>query len=106
MRRIGEAIDRKTHASDLVGHLSATELAVLAINVDRDNRHGMLTRIRDAVAEELEKGGDHPRSLVVTGGAATYGVDGTEPSALIHAARAAASLGSASARTSAPSHAA
>lgn len=103
MQRIAGVINRQTHPADLVGHLGAAELAVLAAGVDRENRRQLLARLRDAVAQELGARGDRP-AVIVTGGAATYGVDGTDPATLLHAARTAAALGGGTARTAAPSH--
>ncbi|MGB2694465.1 MAG: diguanylate cyclase, partial [Dehalococcoidia bacterium] len=103
MQRTAEVINSQTHPSDLVGHLSATELAILAIGVDREHRKKLLDRLREAVASDLSAAGKGTPKAVVTGGAATYGVDGEDPAALIQAARSAATMGSASARSNARS---
>lgn len=94
MQRIAELINQQTHPADLVGLLSASELAILATGADREARRGLLARLREAVAKELPVYRSGASTVVVTGGAATYPVDGTEPAALVQAARAAAVVGS------------
>jgi diguanylate cyclase (GGDEF)-like protein len=92
-RKIAEVIDGQTHPTDMVSLLSSSELAVLANRIDRDSRHALQERLGDAVAQKIPELLSTPTIVDVKTGAATYGVDGTEPSALVQAARTSAALG-------------
>jgi GGDEF domain-containing protein len=92
LQRIGQAIDGLTHPTDMVAVLNASELAVLAVRVDRESRRALLERLREAASAEAPAMISQPIPIDVKAGAATYGVDSTEASALVQAARTAATL--------------
>jgi GGDEF domain-containing protein len=93
LRKIAELIDSMTHPGDMVSLLSSHELVVLANRVDRESRHTLQDRLREALSDKLPEilGTDAP--VDVKTGAATYGTDGQEPSVLVQAARTSAALG-------------
>ncbi len=91
--KIAELINSVTHSTDLVGLLSGSELAVLAVRVDRESRHRLQERLQSTVATALPDLAGQSARVEVRSGAATYGVDGTQPGGLIQAARTSASLG-------------
>jgi GGDEF domain-containing protein len=93
LRKVAELIDGMTHPTDMVSLLSNHELAVLANRVDRESRDALQTRLRDAVASKLPELLSADALFDVKTGAATYGTDGTEPSALVQAARTSAAIG-------------
>lgn len=93
LRKLAQLLDGLTHPTDMVALLSGSELAVLAIRVDRDARHQLQQRLRQALAEELPELLDRRALLDVKAGSATYGVDGMEPGPLVQTARTAATLG-------------
>jgi diguanylate cyclase (GGDEF)-like protein len=92
-RKIAEVIDSQTHPTDMVALLSSSELAVLANRVDRDARYQIQERLGEAVTQKIPELLSTPTTVDVKTGAATYGVDGTEPSTLVQAARTSAALG-------------
>jgi hypothetical protein len=73
--------------------LNSQELAVLANRVDRDARHRLQERLGAALAAKLPELLQNDAVVDVKTGAATYGVDGQEPSALVQAARTSAAMG-------------
>ena len=91
--QVAELIDRLTRRSDLVALLSGSELAILAFGLDRESQDDQLERLRSAVAAEMSQLLDDSAMVNVAGGVATYGTQGKEPGALIHAARMAAAFG-------------
>lgn len=93
LRKIAEVIDSMTHPTDMVALLSNSELVVLASGADRDSRHGLQERLREAVARELPELLSADALVDVKTGAATYGTDGTDPATLVQAARTSAALG-------------
>jgi diguanylate cyclase (GGDEF)-like protein len=93
LRKIAEVIDSQTHPSDMVALLSSSELAVLANRIDRESRQRLQERLRNAVAAKIPELIATTTLVDVKTGVATYGVDGTEPSALVQAARTSAALG-------------
>ncbi len=92
LREVGELLDGLTHASDLVALLSGSELAVLAMGADRNERGTLQERLRGAVAAGLPRLLPRPALVAVRSGSATFGEDGKDPDTLIQAARAAAML--------------
>ncbi len=92
LQRVAELLNRLLRPTDLVGLLSGRELAILAIGMDQEKRQPLMIRLRDAVAEALPQSLDKPAITDVKSGAASYGVDGKDPGALIQAARTAAIL--------------
>lgn len=92
LQQVAEQIDRLIHRTDLVAHLSDSELAILAIGVEREHRRLLLDRLRAAVDAELPRFLDRPAVVDVKGGAVTYGVDGNDAGTLVQAARTAAIL--------------
>jgi len=93
LQKMAELMNQLTHRTDLVALLSGSELAILALDVDKAVRGTLLERLRAAVEAELPSFLDRPALVQVIGGAATYGVEGTEAGALVQAARTAAALG-------------
>ncbi len=93
LQQVAELINRLTRRSDLVALLSGSELAILAFELGGESQHDLLERLRNAVATELSGLLDESAMVNVAGGVATYGTQGTEPGALIHAARVAAAFG-------------
>ncbi len=87
LRRLAEVINSLTKPTDFVALLTGSELAVFLVDVDRDERHGVEERLRGAILAELPHLLDAKTSVDVKGGAATYGVDGTDAAALVQAAR-------------------
>lgn len=92
LQKVAETIERLTHTTDLVALLSDSELAVLAIGVDRQQRKALQERLRHAIAEELPGYLSEPALTDVKAGVATYGVDGKDAATLVQAARTSASL--------------
>ena len=92
LQKVAETVERLTHTTDLVALLSDSELAVLAIGVDQQRRKPLQERLRHAIAEELPGHLSEPALMDVKAGVATYGVDGTDASTLIQAARTSAAL--------------
>ena len=92
LQMVGELVDRLTQPGDAVALLSGSELAVLAMGVDKENRRALQERLRGGVAGGLPMFLDQPAIIDVKGGTATYGVDGTDPGTLVQAARTAAVL--------------
>jgi diguanylate cyclase (GGDEF)-like protein len=87
LQEVGQLVDSRTHASDLVARLSGAELAVLATGVDRAGRMALVERLRrelEAVLPGLVVGSTN---VAVKCGVATFGEDGVNPDALVHAAR-------------------
>jgi diguanylate cyclase (GGDEF)-like protein len=93
LRQVAEVINSLTHPTDLVAMLTGSELAVLAIGVDRESRRALQERLREAVAAELPRLLDAKAAVDVKGGVATYGVDGNDAGTLVQAARTSAVLG-------------
>lgn len=93
LQQVAELINRLTRRSDLVALLSGSELAILAFELGRESQDDLLERLRNAVAAELSRLLDGSAMVNVAGGVATYGTQGKEPGALIHAARVAAAIG-------------
>lgn len=93
LRKIAEVIDSMTHPTDMVSLLSSNELAVLAARVDRETRHPLQERLGDAVAKKIPELVSTDTLIDVKAGAATYGIDGTDPAALVQAARTSANIG-------------
>lgn len=93
---VAELVERVTHRSDVVAPLSGSELAILSVDVGEKERGVLLERLQGAVAAELRRLPGEPAIKDVRGGAATYGVDGTDPNALVQVARSAAKRGSVS----------
>ncbi len=91
LQKVAALINRLTHPSDLVALLSGSELAILSIGASLEERDGLVERLRAAVATELPRFLDRPAAVDVIGGAATYGVEGTDAGDLVQAARKAAS---------------
>jgi len=94
LQQVAEAVQRITHSTDLVALLSDSELAVLTIGVDQQNRKALQERVRHIIAGELPSMLDEPALIDVKAGAATYGLDGTDYLTLVQAARTSASLAS------------
>jgi GGDEF domain-containing protein len=92
LEKTADLINTITHASDEVGLLSGSELAVLAVRVDRAQRHVLQERLQRTVAAALPDLVGQQASIDVRSGGATYGVDGTQPGGLIQAARTSAAL--------------
>ena len=92
-QKLAELLDDVTRPTDPVALLSASELAIIGIGVDRENRHALLEGLRSTVADELPLLLGRPALINVIGGVSTYGVEGRETNELIQAARAAAILG-------------
>jgi len=92
-RKIAEVIEGQTHPSDMVSLLSSSELGVLAYRVTRETRHALQERLGEAVAEKLPELLSIPTLVDVKVGSATYGVDGTDPSTIVQAAKTSAALG-------------
>lgn len=92
LRRLAEVINSLSRPSDFVALLTGSELAVFAADIDRDERHVAQERLRGGILAELPRvlGGD--TSVDVKGGAATYGVDGTDAATLVQGARTSAML--------------
>lgn len=90
LEHVAALINGLTHPTDSVALLSGSELAVLAIGVPQAQRQALLERLRAPIAEELPRHLKRPANIEVLGGAATYGVEGQDPGALVQAARAAA----------------
>ena len=93
LQQIAELINRLTRRSDLVALLGGSELAILAFELGRESQDDLLERLRNAVATELSRLLDESAMVNVAGGVVTYGTQGKEPAALIHAARVAAAFG-------------
>jgi diguanylate cyclase (GGDEF)-like protein len=93
LRRLAEVINSLTRPTDIVALLTGSELAVLNIDIDRKERHALQARLRDALLAELPRLVEGEATLDVKGGASTYGVDGTDPAALLQAARTSTVLG-------------
>lgn len=92
LHRMADSISQISRPTDLTALLSSSELAVLAVGVDREKRAALLERIRATVAADFSRFLHRPAGVGVIGGAATYAVEGTEGADLIRAARAAATL--------------
>ncbi len=92
LQKMADLINRLTHRTDLVAHLSGSALAVIAIGVDRAVRSELVERFQAAVEAELPHLLDKPAKVYVRSGAATYGEEGKEAGALVRAAHAAATL--------------
>src|SRR3990170_3097484 len=90
--KLASLIDAITHPTDVVALLSANELAVLAFGVGRENRQSIQQRLHTAVDAELPRYLETPVIIDVKIGAATYGVDGTDPSTLVQTGRSGALL--------------
>ena len=93
LERVAQLINSVTHPTDLVGMLSGSELAVLAVRVDRDKRHFLQARLEKTVSAALPDLVDQPAQIDVRCGGATYGVDGSQAGGLIQAARTGAAMG-------------
>jgi diguanylate cyclase (GGDEF)-like protein len=94
LQRLAELINGLTHPGDLVALLSGSELAVLAIEVNRDDRSKLLERLRLAIMDELPHLINPDAIVGVAAGSATYGTDGRDPETLIKTARTSAAFGS------------
>jgi GGDEF domain-containing protein len=94
LQRIAELINGLTHPGDLVAMLSGSELAILAIEVSREERSKLLERLRVAVMDELPHLVNPDAIVGVAAGSATYGPDGKDPETLIKTARTSAAFGS------------
>lgn len=94
VQTIANCVSKLTHATDLVALLSDSELAVLAIGVDQKTRKGLIERLRHAIAGELPGLVEDTSLIDVKAGTATFGVDGTDATTLVQAARTTASLAS------------
>jgi len=93
LEKTAELINSVTHATDVVGLLSGSELAVLAVRVDRERRHVLQDRLERTVSNALPELVGQPSRIDVRAGGATFGVDGTQAGGLIQAARTSAALG-------------
>lgn len=89
---VADQIDAVMHPTDVVAMLSGSELAVIAQGVDETNREKVLGRLEETLREALPRHLGPSALGEVRGGAATYGVDGTDAGALVQAARSAAML--------------
>jgi GGDEF domain-containing protein len=92
LEKTAELINSVTHSSDVVGLLSGSELAVLAVRVDRERRHILQERLQRTVATALPDLVGQPSRIDVRSGGATFDVDGAQPGGLIQAARTSAAL--------------
>ena len=92
LRKMMALINSVTHRTDLVALLSGSALAVVAVGVDRAARSDLVERLQATVEAELPRRLDKPAPAYVRSGAATYGEDGKDASALVRAAQAAARL--------------
>lgn len=90
--KIAGLIDSITHPTDVVALLSPNELGVLAFGVGRDEREAIRQRLQEAVDAELLRLIESSSVVDVKVGAATYGVDGADPSTLVQAGRSGALL--------------
>ena len=90
---VAELVEQVTHRLDVVALLSGSELAILSVDVGEKERDVLLERLQGVVAAELHRLPGEPAIKDVRGGAATYGVDGTDPNALVQVARSAAKRG-------------
>ena len=89
LQGVAELVESLTRG-DAVALLAGSELAVLAVGVDKARRGHLLERLTSAVREELSSYPEQAVTIDVHTGAATYGTDGTEASMLVQAARTAA----------------
>jgi len=94
LQRVAELINSLTHPGDLVAMLSGSELAVLAVEVAKEERRLLLERLRAAVLAELPRLVDPAAIVGVAAGTVTYGPDGRDAESLIKTARTAAALSS------------
>ena len=92
LQKVTELINRDTHPTDLVAKLTDSELAIVALEIDQQSRRGLVERLRTTIASELPVYVGRSATLDVKGGAATYGVDGTDADTLVQAARTSATL--------------
>jgi GGDEF domain-containing protein len=90
--KIAGLIDSITHPTDVVALLSPNELALLAFGVGRDERQAIQQRLQEAVDAELLRLIESSSVIDVKVGAATHGIDGTDPSTLVQAGRSGALL--------------
>lgn len=90
--KIASLIDGITHPTDVVALLSPNELAVLAFGAGRTERQAIQGRLQDAVNAELLSLIESSSVIDVKIGAATYGVNGSDPSTLVHTGRSGALL--------------
>jgi len=90
--KLASLIDTITHATDVVALLSTNELAVIAFGVGREHRQSIQHRLHAAVDAELPRYLETPAVIDVKIGTATYGVDGTDASTLVHTGRSGALL--------------
>ena len=89
---IADTVDSLTHPADLVARLSGSELGIVAIGVDKDNRRAIVERLRSAIAADLPRVLGGPSASEVKAGVATFGIDGKDSAALVKAARVSAIL--------------
>lgn len=92
LRDIADTVDSLTHPADLVARLSGSELAVIAIGLDKANRSSVVERLRAAIVADLARVLGRPSASEVKAGVATFGIDGKGGAALVEAARTSAIL--------------
>lgn len=92
LRDIADTVDSLVHPADLVARLSGSELAIVAIGVDKDNRRSVVEGLRAAIAADLPRVLGGPSASEVKAGVATFGIDGRDSAALVKAARVSAIL--------------
>ena len=90
LQGVAELVKSLTHRTDVVALLSRNEFAVLAVGADEEGSRAVLKRLERAARVELSSYPEKEVAIDVQGGAATFGMDGTEANVLIQAARAAA----------------
>lgn len=93
LRRLAEVINSLSRPTDFVALLTGRELAVLAVDIDRDGRRAVRDHLRAGLLAELPRLVDAGTAIDVRGGCATYGVDGTDPATLVQSSRTSGILG-------------
>ena len=80
---IADTVDSLTHPADLVARLGGSELGIVAIGVDKDNRGSIVERLRAAIAADLPRVLGGPSASEVKAGVATYGIKAARVSAIL-----------------------